>query len=132
MASPRSRSRFSVRMCSSSASRASSIVTTLSSALGEYRRRNGTPSTVHSNHGYVGSSSPDSPPRETRYATRTPKQILAKQGRRIPVITTLHGTYITLVGKDKTYSPVVTVSMNESDVLTAVAENVKEGTCRNC
>ena len=59
------------------------------------------------------------------------KQILAKQGKRIPVITTLHGTDITLVGKDKTYSPVVTFSMNESDVLTAVSENLKKETFKN-
>ncbi len=59
------------------------------------------------------------------------KQILAKQGKRIPVITTLHGTDITLVGKDKTYSPVVTFSMNESDVLTAVSENLKAETFKN-
>jgi L-malate glycosyltransferase len=59
------------------------------------------------------------------------KQILAKQGKRIPVITTLHGTDITLVGRDKTYSPVVTFSMNESDALTAVSENLKEETFKN-
>ena len=59
------------------------------------------------------------------------KQILAKQGRHIPVITTLHGTDITLVGKDKTYRPVVTFSMTESDVLTAVSQNLKEETYKN-
>lgn len=59
------------------------------------------------------------------------KQILAKQGKKIPVITTLHGTDITLVGRDKTYSPVVTFSMEESDVLTAVSANLKEETYRN-
>ncbi len=59
------------------------------------------------------------------------KQILAKQGKNIPVITTLHGTDITLVGKDKTYRPVVTFSMNESDALTAVSENLKEETYKN-
>ena len=59
------------------------------------------------------------------------KQILAKQGKRIPVITTLHGTDITLVGRDKTYSPVVTFSMNESDILTAVSQNLKEETYKN-
>lgn len=59
------------------------------------------------------------------------KQILAKQGKKIPVITTLHGTDITLVGRDKTYSPVVTFSMNESDALTAVSQNLKEETFRN-
>jgi N-acetyl-alpha-D-glucosaminyl L-malate synthase BshA len=59
------------------------------------------------------------------------KQILAKQGKHVPVITTLHGTDITLVGKDKTYSPVVTFSMNESDILTAVSDNLKEETFKN-
>ncbi|MEJ7610735.1 MAG: N-acetyl-alpha-D-glucosaminyl L-malate synthase BshA [Ferruginibacter sp.] len=59
------------------------------------------------------------------------KQILAKQAKHIPVITTLHGTDITLVGRDKTYSPVVTFSMEESDLLTAVSENLKEETYRN-
>ena len=59
------------------------------------------------------------------------KQILAKQGISIPVITTLHGTDITLVGKDKTYSPVVQFSMEESDALTAVSENLKAETYLN-
>lgn len=59
------------------------------------------------------------------------KQILAKEGRNIPVITTLHGTDITLVGRDKTYRPVVTFSMMESDILTAVSENLKEETYKN-
>ncbi|MBA2249578.1 MAG: N-acetyl-alpha-D-glucosaminyl L-malate synthase BshA [Chitinophagaceae bacterium] len=59
------------------------------------------------------------------------KQILAKQGIKIPVITTLHGTDITLVGRDKTYSPVVTFSMNESDAITAVSKNLRDETYRN-
>ncbi len=59
------------------------------------------------------------------------KQILAKEGKQIPVITTLHGTDITLVGRDKTYRPVVTFSMNESDILTAVSENLREETYKN-
>ena len=59
------------------------------------------------------------------------KQILAKQGINIPVITTLHGTDITLVGRDKTYSPVVTFSMNESDAITAVSKNLRDETFRN-
>ncbi len=59
------------------------------------------------------------------------KQILLKQGKRIPVITTLHGTDITLVGRDKTYRPVVTFSMEESDALTAVSENLKQETYKN-
>ncbi len=59
------------------------------------------------------------------------KQILAKEGKHIPVITTLHGTDITLVGRDKTYRPVVTFSMTESDILTAVSDNLKEETYKN-
>lgn len=56
------------------------------------------------------------------------KQIVAKQGRVVPFITTLHGTDITLVGKDKTYAPVVTFSINESDAITAVSENLRDET----
>ncbi|MFM2363277.1 MAG: N-acetyl-alpha-D-glucosaminyl L-malate synthase BshA [Bacteroidota bacterium] len=56
------------------------------------------------------------------------KQIVAKQGIHIPFITTLHGTDITLVGKDKTYAPVVTFSMNESDAITAVSKNLRDET----
>ena len=56
------------------------------------------------------------------------KQILKKKGKDIPVITTLHGTDITLVGKDKTFAPVVTFSINESDAITAVSENLKKET----
>lgn len=59
------------------------------------------------------------------------KQILKKVGIEIPVITTLHGTDITLVGKDKTYSPVVTFSMNESDAITAVSKNLRDETFHN-
>ena len=59
------------------------------------------------------------------------KHILAKRNKIIPVITTLHGTDITLVGRDKTYSPVVTFSMEESDILTAVSNNLREETYRN-
>ena len=59
------------------------------------------------------------------------KRILEKEGRNIPVITTLHGTDITLVGKDKTYAPVVTFSINESDAITAVSNNLREETYRS-
>lgn len=59
------------------------------------------------------------------------KQIIAKAGRNIPVITTLHGTDITLVGKDKTYEPVVTFSINESDAITAVSHNLREETYKS-
>jgi L-malate glycosyltransferase len=58
------------------------------------------------------------------------RQILMKQGKVIPFITTLHGTDITLVGKDKTYAPVVTFSINESDAITAVSHNLREETLK--
>jgi N-acetyl-alpha-D-glucosaminyl L-malate synthase BshA len=56
------------------------------------------------------------------------KQILASYGIHIPVVTTLHGTDITLVGKDPTYKPVVTFSINQSDGVTTVSEDLKEDT----
>jgi L-malate glycosyltransferase len=59
------------------------------------------------------------------------RQILRKQGKDIPFITTLHGTDITLVGRDQTYAPVVTFSINESDAITAVSDNLKEETYRS-
>jgi N-acetyl-alpha-D-glucosaminyl L-malate synthase BshA len=58
------------------------------------------------------------------------KQILKKENKKIPVITTLHGTDITLVGRDKTYAPVVSFSINQSDAITAVSQNLKDETCR--
>jgi len=59
------------------------------------------------------------------------RQILKKSGRDIPFITTLHGTDITLVGRDTTYAPVVTFSINESDAITAVSDNLREETLRS-
>lgn len=60
------------------------------------------------------------------------KQIIkSTTGRDIPFVTTLHGTDITLVGRDKTYEPVVTFSINESDAITAVSENLREETYKN-
>jgi L-malate glycosyltransferase len=56
------------------------------------------------------------------------KQILKKKGKDIPVITTLHGTDITLVGKDKTFAPVVAFSINESDAITAVSKSLRDET----
>jgi N-acetyl-alpha-D-glucosaminyl L-malate synthase BshA len=56
------------------------------------------------------------------------KQILRTENIEIPVVTTLHGTDITLVGKDSTYEPVVTFSINESDGVTAVSEDLKKDT----
>jgi N-acetyl-alpha-D-glucosaminyl L-malate synthase BshA len=56
------------------------------------------------------------------------KQILKTQGIVMPVVTTLHGTDITLVGKDPSYEPVVTFSINQSDGVTAVSDDLKKET----
>jgi N-acetyl-alpha-D-glucosaminyl L-malate synthase BshA len=56
------------------------------------------------------------------------KQILRTHGIYIPVVTTLHGTDITLVGKDPSYEPVVTFSINQSDGVTAVSEDLRKET----
>lgn len=56
------------------------------------------------------------------------KQILKTYGINIPVVTTLHGTDITLVGKDASYEPVVTFSINQSDGVTAVSNDLRKDT----
>jgi N-acetyl-alpha-D-glucosaminyl L-malate synthase BshA len=56
------------------------------------------------------------------------KRILEQEGKMIPVITTLHGTDITLVGRDKMYAPVVAFSINQSDAITAVSHNLRDET----
>ncbi len=56
------------------------------------------------------------------------KQILAQKGIHIPVVTTLHGTDITLVGREVTYEHVVSWSINQSDAVTAVSKKLKEET----
>lgn len=56
------------------------------------------------------------------------KQILKTEGIYIPVVTTLHGTDITLVGKDASYEPVVTFSINQSDGVTAVSNDLRKET----
>lgn len=56
------------------------------------------------------------------------RQILLTRGIYLPVITTLHGTDITLVGRDPSYEPVVTFSINQSDGVTAVSEDLKRET----
>ncbi len=55
-------------------------------------------------------------------------QILCSQDKRVPYVTTLHGTDITLVGKDESYEPVVTFSINQSDAVTTVSESLKSDT----
>ena len=59
------------------------------------------------------------------------KQILATEGIHIPIITTLHGTDITLVGKDSSFEPVITFSINKSDAVTAVSESLKQDTLKH-
>jgi N-acetyl-alpha-D-glucosaminyl L-malate synthase BshA len=56
------------------------------------------------------------------------KKILETEGVNIPVITTLHGTDITLVGRDRTYAPVVAFSINQSDAITAVSNDLRNET----
>lgn len=59
------------------------------------------------------------------------KQILAQKGIYIPVVTTLHGTDITLVGREVTYEHVVSWSINQSDAVTAVSNKLKEETLQH-
>jgi len=56
------------------------------------------------------------------------KQILATEGVHVPVVTTLHGTDITLIGQDPSFAPVVTWSINESDGVTAVSNYLRQET----
>jgi L-malate glycosyltransferase len=56
------------------------------------------------------------------------KKILLTQGRYLPVVTTLHGTDITLVGKDRSFAPVVEFSINKSDGVTAVSNSLRTQT----
>jgi len=56
------------------------------------------------------------------------KKILLTEGRYVPVVTTLHGTDITLVGSNKAFAPVVSFSINKSDGVTAVSNSLKDQT----
>ena len=62
------------------------------------------------------------------YAGYMAKQMLKSEGIKIPMVTTLHGTDITLVGKHPFYKTAVTFSINKSDVVTSVSQNLKEET----
>lgn len=64
------------------------------------------------------------------YAGYMAKKMLKEQGIRIPMVTTLHGTDITLVGNHPTYKPAVSFSINHSDVVTSVSQNLKDETYR--
>ena len=59
------------------------------------------------------------------------KQILKTQGITIPYVTTLHGTDITLVGRDPSFEPVITFCINASDAVTAVSESLKKDTLKH-
>tara|TARA_R110002049_G_scaffold68029_10_gene176420 strand:+ start:2573 stop:3721 length:1149 start_codon:yes stop_codon:yes gene_type:complete len=62
------------------------------------------------------------------YAGYMAKKMLEEEGIFIPMVTTLHGTDITLVGKHPFYKPAVNFSINQSDVVTSVSQNLKEST----
>ena len=65
------------------------------------------------------------------YVAHMTKQMLADEGVKIPIVTTLHGTDITLVGKNPTITPAVAFSINNSDVVTAVSESLREETIKS-
>ena len=64
------------------------------------------------------------------YAGYMAKQMLAQEGIFIPMVTTLHGTDITLVGSHPFYRPAVTFSINNSDAVTSVSQSLKDDTLR--
>lgn len=64
------------------------------------------------------------------YAGYMAKQMLKDEGINIPMVTTLHGTDITLVGNHPFYKPAVTFSINKSDFVTSVSESLKADTLK--
>ncbi|MGZ9736086.1 N-acetyl-alpha-D-glucosaminyl L-malate synthase BshA [Flavobacterium sp. GNP002] len=62
------------------------------------------------------------------YAGYMAKQMLKDEGINIPMVTTLHGTDITLVGNHPFYKPAVTFSINKSDFVTSVSQSLKDDT----
>ena len=64
------------------------------------------------------------------YAGYMAKKILKEENISLPMITTLHGTDITLVGNHPFYKPAVNFSINKSDVVTSVSESLKKDTLR--
>lgn len=62
------------------------------------------------------------------YAAFTAKQMLKEEGKDIPLVTTLHGTDITLVGQHPSYKHAVEFSINQSDTITTVSESLKKDT----
>ncbi len=65
------------------------------------------------------------------YAAYMARKMLEDQGIRIPIVTTLHGTDITLVGSHPFYKSAVTFSINHSDIVTSVSQSLKEDTLRH-
>lgn len=61
-------------------------------------------------------------------AAYTAKKILAEEGHHLPVVTTLHGTDITLLGKDPSFEPVISFAINHSDAVTAVSHSLRADT----
>ncbi|WP_130733650.1 N-acetyl-alpha-D-glucosaminyl L-malate synthase BshA [Flavobacterium sp. J27] len=64
------------------------------------------------------------------YAGYMAKKMLEEEGIRLPMVTTLHGTDITLVGNHPFYKPAVSFSINKSDVVTSVSKSLREDTYR--
>jgi N-acetyl-alpha-D-glucosaminyl L-malate synthase BshA len=64
------------------------------------------------------------------YAGYMAKEMLKQEGIHVPMVTTLHGTDITLVGSHPFYRPAVTFSINNSDIVTSVSESLKRDTLR--
>ena len=64
------------------------------------------------------------------YAAYMAQKMLLEEGVYVPIVTTLHGTDITLVGNHPFYKPAVTFSINKSDAVTAVSNSLKEDTLR--
>jgi N-acetyl-alpha-D-glucosaminyl L-malate synthase BshA len=64
------------------------------------------------------------------YAAYMAKKMLKEEGIHLPIVTTLHGTDITLVGSHPFYKPAVTFSINKSDAVTTVSQSLKEDTLR--
>lgn len=64
------------------------------------------------------------------YAAYMAKKMLIEENIYVPIVTTLHGTDITLVGSHPFYKPAVTFSINKSDAVTAVSQSLKDDTLR--
>jgi N-acetyl-alpha-D-glucosaminyl L-malate synthase BshA len=64
------------------------------------------------------------------YAAYMAKKMLQEEGIYVPIVTTLHGTDITLVGSHPFYKPAVTFSINKSDAVTTVSQSLKDDTIR--